>query len=120
MTTPDSINDVKNFHITFKHPVLNDPQIPDEKRCKLRKELLIEEVKEFCEAVDNGDIVGVADALCDIQYVLTGAVLEFGFGEKFKALFEEVHRSNMSKACATLQEAKDTVYSCNFECEIVE
>jgi predicted HAD superfamily Cof-like phosphohydrolase len=41
--------------------------------------------------------VEIADALCDLQYVLSGAILEFGFGGKFKSLFEEVHRSNMSK-----------------------
>ena len=57
----------------------------------------------------NNDIVEVADALCDIQYVLSGAILEFGLGEKFKALFEEVQRSNMSKACVSESEAIKTV-----------
>jgi hypothetical protein len=41
--------------------------------------------------------------------VLSGAILEFGLGEKFKALFDEVQRSNMSKACKTEEEAKETV-----------
>jgi predicted HAD superfamily Cof-like phosphohydrolase len=53
--------------------------------------------------------VEVADALCDLQYVLSGAVLEFGMGEKFVELFNEVQRSNMSKACASLEEAEYTV-----------
>ena len=47
--------------------------------------------------------------MCDLQYVLSGAILEFGLGEKFKALFDEVQRSNMSKACKTEDEAKATV-----------
>ena len=54
-------------------------------------------------------MVEVADALCDIQYVLSGAVLEFGLADKFKTLFDEVQRSNMSKACKNEKEAIDTV-----------
>jgi hypothetical protein len=61
------------------------------------------------EAITNNDIVEVADSLCDIQYVLSGAVLEFGLGQKFRELFDEVQRSNMSKACETLEEAEKTV-----------
>jgi len=105
----DSLNQVADFHHTFKHPVLDDPQIPDAVRCKLRVELISEELKEFEQAIKDNDIVEVADALCDIQYVLSGAVLEFGLGEKFKALFDEVQRSNMSKACSSEEEAKETV-----------
>lgn len=105
----DSLNQVGRFHKTFKHPILNSPQIPSAKRCELRVSLLQEELNELQEAIDNNDLVEVADALCDIQYVLSGAVLEFGLGEKFVALFEEVQRSNMSKACKTMEEAERTV-----------
>lgn len=75
----------------------------------MRVALIAEELKEFEEAIKDRDIVAVADALADIQYVLSGAILEFGLGDKFKALFDEVQRSNMSKACATEEEAKQTV-----------
>lgn len=109
MQTLDCLSQVAEFHRTFHHPVLNSPQIPSEKRCDLRVELLAEELKELQEAIEKKDIVEVADALCDIQYVLSGAVLEFGLGQKFRALFDEVQRSNMSKACATEEEAKETV-----------
>ena len=51
----------------------------------------------------------VADALADLQYVLSGTVHEFGMGSRFAGLFDEVHRSNMSKACATRDEAEATV-----------
>lgn len=44
----------------------------------------------------------------DIQYVLSGAILEFGLGENFKTLFDEVQRSNMSKTCKTMDEAVAT------------
>ena len=103
------LNKVAEFHRTFKHPILNTPGIPTGKRCDLRVSLLLEEMKELQEAINKHDLVEVADALCDIQYVLAGAILEFGLGEKFKELFDEVHRSNMSKACKSLEEANQTI-----------
>jgi predicted HAD superfamily Cof-like phosphohydrolase len=109
MQDPKSLTSVALFHETFKHPVLPEPTIPSETRCKLRIALLAEELKELEEGIKNKDIVEIADALCDLQYVLSGAILEFGLGEKFKALFDEVQRSNMSKACKTEEEAKATV-----------
>ena len=109
MQQPESLQLVAEFHRTFKHPILESPAIPSEQRCKLRVELIAEELRELEEAIQEKSLVGIADALCDIQYVLSGAVLEFGLGEKFKALFEEVQRSNMSKACTSEDEARRTV-----------
>lgn len=109
MKQPESLQQVAEFHKTFKHPILDKPGIPDAKRCELRVSLIAEELKELEEAISDNDLVEIADALCDIQYVLSGAVLEFGLGDKFKALFDEVQRSNMSKACNTEDEAKATV-----------
>ena len=71
-------------------------------------EELLEELKELKEAIEENDLVEVIDALCDIQYVLSGAILEFGFAEKFKEMFDEVQRSNMSKVCKTEEEAVQT------------
>ncbi len=105
----DPLNQVADFHRTFKHPVVPEPAIPSPERCKLRVSLIAEELKELEQAIADNDLVEVADALCDIQYVLSGAVLEFGMGDKFKMLFEEVQRSNMSKACKTEEEAQATV-----------
>jgi predicted HAD superfamily Cof-like phosphohydrolase len=109
MNEPKALNSVAEFHRTFKHPVIDNPQIPSEDRCKLRVSLISEELKELEAAIKDNDIVEVADALCDIQYVLSGAVLEFGLGGKFKELFDEVQRSNMSKSCITREEAEATV-----------
>ncbi|WP_258104754.1 nucleoside triphosphate pyrophosphohydrolase family protein [Marinoscillum sp. MHG1-6] len=105
----DALNQVAEFHKTFKHPILESPSIPSESRCDLRVSLIREELKELEQAIKDKDLVEIADALCDIQYVLSGAVLEFGLGEKFVELFNEVQRSNMSKACDTEEEAKNTV-----------
>lgn len=109
MKQPDALNLVAEFHRTFKHPIVSLPAIPSEDRCKLRVALLAEELKELEEAIRDKDIVEIADALCDIQYVLSGAILEFGLGNKFDELFEEVQRSNMSKACKSEGEASATV-----------
>ena len=109
MKNPESLNLVAEFHKTFDHPIVDKPAIPEENRCKLRVALIAEELKELEVAILEKDIVSVADALCDIQYVLSGAILEFGLGEKFKDLFEEVQRSNMSKACISEDEAQKTV-----------
>lgn len=109
MTDPKTLTAVAEFHQTFKHPILPTPTIPDEQRCKLRVALLAEELKELEEAIADNNITEIADALCDLQYVLSGAVLEFGLAEKFAQLFDEVQRSNMSKACKTVREAEETV-----------
>jgi predicted HAD superfamily Cof-like phosphohydrolase len=105
----DSLNQVALFHQTFGAPILAEPTIPSRERCGLRVSLLAEELDELKEAISANDLVEIADALCDLQYVLSGAVLEFGLGEKFVDLFNEVQRSNMSKACQSLEEAEYTV-----------
>ncbi|MEE2709872.1 MAG: hypothetical protein VYA69_09785 [Gemmatimonadota bacterium] len=63
----------------------------------LRVELLREEVEEYAQAITAGDLVGVADALTDILYVLLGAYVTHGLQTPAQELFDEVHRSNMSK-----------------------
>lgn len=105
----DSLNQVAEFHRTFNAPILDSPQIPSKERCDLRVLLLQEELDELKQAIADNDITEIADALCDLQYVLSGAVLEFGLGNKFVELFNEVQRSNMSKACSTQDEADKTV-----------
>jgi predicted HAD superfamily Cof-like phosphohydrolase len=109
MQNLDCLNQVAEFHRTFKHPILDTPQIPSKQRCDLRVSLIAEELKELQEAIDDNNIVEIADALADIQYVLAGAILEFGLGKKFRTIFDEVQRSNMSKACNSLAEAEATM-----------
>jgi len=105
---PQALTSVAAFHDTFNLPVLTEPVIPSKDRCDLRVNLIEEELRELKEAIEADDLVEVADALCDIQYVLSGAILEFGLGDKFKSLFDEVQRSNMSKTCKTMEEAEAT------------
>jgi len=108
MKDPKALQDVAEFHKTFNLPILDKPVIPSKDRWKLRLSLIEEELQELRDAIEDDDLVEVADAFCDIQYVLSGAILEFGLGQKFKELFEEVQRSNMSKACTSMEEAEAT------------
>lgn len=100
---------VGEFHKTFQAPILETPQIPSVNRCELRISLMQEELNEIKEAIKNDDLVEVADGLCDLMYVLCGSIHEFGLGDKFVELFNEVQRSNMSKACDTMQDAIATL-----------
>lgn len=100
---------VEEFHKTFGAPILENPEIPSEQRCELRVSLLQEELDELKKAIDDNNLTEITDALCDLQYVLSGAILEFGLGNKFNELFNEVQRSNMSKACDSEREALETL-----------
>jgi predicted HAD superfamily Cof-like phosphohydrolase len=62
---------------------------------QLRVDLLVEEVREFADATEAKDIVGIADALADILYVTYGAAITYGVD--LDQVVREVHRSNMSK-----------------------
>ena len=87
LADPNALEMVRDFHRLFRCPVLAAPAIPAPDRCALRVNLLREEVRELADAIRADDLVEVADALADIQYVLSGAVLEFGMGGPFCHLF---------------------------------
>jgi hypothetical protein len=67
------------------------------KECNLRFNLMKEENEEYLEASLEGDLVGIADALVDQMYILLGTIRKHGLEELFIPMFNEVHRSNMSK-----------------------
>jgi predicted HAD superfamily Cof-like phosphohydrolase len=56
-----------------------------------------EENKEYLQATINGDTVETADALGDMLYILLGTMLEHGMQNHIERVFNEIHRSNMSK-----------------------
>lgn len=92
-----TLEQVREFHETYGLPVEAAPKIDDERTNALRINLLAEELDELKEALDEGDVMGVLDALTDLQYVLDGAYLSFGLHHVKQVAFDEVHRSNMSK-----------------------
>ncbi|PKG42392.1 nucleoside triphosphate pyrophosphohydrolase family protein [Psychroflexus sp. MES1-P1E] len=63
----------------------------------LRYKLMQEENEEYLEAASQGDLVEVADALGDMLYILCGTIISHGMHYKIEEVFEEIHRSNMSK-----------------------
>ena len=86
---------VKSFMETFGQEVKSTPSFSSEKINMLRYNLIKEELEEFKQALDNNDLLEVADALTDILYVTYGA--GHAFGINLDACFEEVQNSNMSK-----------------------
>ena len=90
-----NFNKVKIFMETFGQEVKTEPSFSSEKVNNLRYELIKEELDEFKEALDNKDLLEVADALTDILYVTYGA--GHAFGINLDKCFEEVQQSNMSK-----------------------
>lgn len=105
----DLMGNTMDFHKTFGHPVLNEPTIPAEERWRLRIKLLREEVDELEKAFEEGNLVEVADAQGDIAYILGGTIHETGTAMVMSEVFDEIHSSNMSKACVTEEEAKLTI-----------
>ena len=106
---PQALTDVAKFMKAFTQPVLDVPTIPSTDRCELRVELIQEELNELSDAIKAKDIVECADAFADLQYVLSGAIHEFGLGERFGNIFDNVHQSNMSKICTSYEDAADTL-----------
>ena len=86
---------VKNFMETFGQEVKLRPSLSSNKINTLRYNLIKEELDEFKQALDNNNLLEVADALTDILYVTYGA--GHAFGINLDACFEEVQNSNMSK-----------------------
>ncbi|WP_293895333.1 nucleoside triphosphate pyrophosphohydrolase family protein [Flavobacterium sp.] len=92
------INAVKEFHTSFglgvSHKMVGDL---GEQKNMLRFNLMKEENEEYLEAVQNNDLIEIADALGDMLYILCGTILEHGLQYKIEEVFDEIQRSNMSK-----------------------
>ena len=92
------LNAVKLFHTTYGLGVSEEMKADlGTQKNKLRFELMKEENEEYLEAVQNNDLVEIADALGDMLYILCGTILEHGLQHKIEAVFDEIQRSNMSK-----------------------
>jgi len=89
------VRDITEFHAAGEVPGRASAGFPSADRVELRKKLISEEVGETLTAIDEGDLVEVADGIADSIVVLVGTALEFGID--LTAVWDEVHRSNMSK-----------------------
>jgi len=94
----EKVHKVKEFHEVFK---IGNREIPEvnvsEPEYMLRYNLLKEENEEYLEACKSGNLVEVADALGDQLYIIFGTILRHGLHHKIEEVFDEIHRSNMSK-----------------------
>ena len=86
---------VKLFMDTYGQEVKDKAEFSDEKTNKLRIDLIKEELEELTQAMNDKNLLEVADALTDILYVTYGA--GHAFGINLDKCFEEVQNSNMSK-----------------------
>ena len=92
------LNAVKLFHETYGLGISTEIKADLGKlKNELRFNLMKEENEEYLEAVENNDIVEIADALGDMLYILCGTILEHGLQHKIEEVFDEIQRSNMSK-----------------------
>ena len=118
------VNEVETFNKTFGKINNYEPTIPSEKEWRFVYDFILEELEEYREACERGDIVEILDALCDITYVSLGnGTLLHGLKDKIWPAYQEVQASNMSKACKTEEEAiqsvsqrsKEQGEACHFE-----
>ena len=100
-----NFNKVGIFMKTFGQEVKSKPSFSTDKINKLRIDLIKEELDELKDAMDNNDLLEVADALTDILYVTYGA--GHAFGINLDKCFDEVQNSNMSK----LSENGEPIYN---------
>lgn len=118
------VDEVETFNKTFNKPNNYVPTIPSTPEWKFVYDFILEELEEYREACEKGDIVEVLDALCDITYVSLGnGTMLHGLKDKIWLAYQEVQASNMSKACSTEEEAiqsvsqrtKEQGEACHFE-----
>ena len=93
----EKIKSVAEFHTVFKIGNADQIKLIDENDYLLRFNLIKEENEEYLEACKNNDIIEIADALGDQLYILFGTILKHGLEHKIEEVYDEIHRSNMSK-----------------------
>ena len=104
------VDEVEEFNTTFGKPNNYEPTIPEEKEWKFVYDFILEELEEYRRACEQGNIIEILDALCDIAYVSIGnGTMLHGLKDKILPAYEEVQASNMSKSCSSKEEADKTV-----------
>mmetsp|Transcript_20427 Transcript_20427/g.50090 ORF Transcript_20427/g.50090 Transcript_20427/m.50090 type:complete len:416 (-) Transcript_20427:325-1572(-) len=107
---PNVLESVAQYHHLFRLPIVASPTLPNTERGELQVSLLQEEIQGLKTAIGskNNGLVPAANAMANLQYAIGRAVLEFGMGGLFLSMFDEVHRSHMSKICNSRSEAEAT------------
>ena len=97
MSLVNIFESVEEWCIATDITIPSEPTSLSVDRANLRYNLLDEENKEYLDAVRSNDLVEIADALGDMLYVLVGTMLEHGMQNHILDVFDEIHKSNMSK-----------------------
>ena len=93
----NQLKSVKIFHEAFGVKISNKPTLELSKDIlKLRHSLMQEENNEYLKAVEEKNLIEVADALGDMLYILCGTILTHGFQNLIEDIFDEIQSSNMS------------------------
>lgn len=85
------------FQRAYNSTINSKPTLISEDDYVLRYKLGKEELIEYFDACKDGDLIEVADALADQLYILLGTMISHGMQDVIEDIFDEVHRSNMSK-----------------------
>lgn len=93
----EKIKSVAEFHEVFQIGNAEKITLISERDYTLRYNLIKEENEEYLHACQNNDLVEIADALGDQLYILFGTILKHGLQHKIEEVYDEIHRSNMSK-----------------------
>ena len=104
------VREVEEFNSLMNKPNNYVPTIPAKSEWDFVYNFVLEELEEYKQACESGDIVEILDALCDIAYVSIGnGAMLHGLKDKIWPAYMEVQASNLSKACSTQEEAQKTV-----------
>ena len=95
---------VLEFHRTFDLNIGPYPEFPDDKECALRAKLIQEEFYELMVALADSTLSDVAKEAADLIYVVLAMAVSFGFD--MESVFNEVHRSNMTKIGGKIVDGK--------------
>ncbi len=83
------------FHRAFDFPIANAPKFPRQETVWFRKDLIEEEIREIKTAMEEDDMVGIADGIADAIYVLVGCAITYGI--PLEAVWNRVQKANMAK-----------------------
>lgn len=86
-----------DFQSAYNSTRNTKPTLITTDEAQLRYRLGKEELDEYLEACNNNDLIEVADALADQLYILLGTMVAHGMKDVIEDIFDDVHRSNMSK-----------------------
>jgi predicted HAD superfamily Cof-like phosphohydrolase len=103
------VSEVEEFNSLFRKINNYTPTVAQPAHYAFVYNFLKEELEEYREACEKGDLVGIADALGDLMYVLCNGIMLHGVKDCIEDIYAEIHASNLSKVCKTKEEALDTI-----------